>query len=433
MNRTVLTKYGRVAGIPSAIPKFTVFRGIPYAKPPLGELRWRAPAEPDRWEGARACDRFPPAGTQPAQEKGAFYEIEFFQAGYEVSEDCLYLNVWADLEKKNQPVMVWIHGGAYSHGFGHEMEFDGDAFAKRGVILVTINYRLGALGFMAHPALTERDGHSGNYGLMDQIAALKWVSDNISAFGGDENNVTIFGQSAGAGSVQALMTSPRADGLFRRAIHMSGGALLSSLGGGMSQAHAEQVGIEMGEAAGAGLDGLYEMSAGEILKCARSLKGGMRFRPCVDKYVLPEAPGETFARGAARDESLMIGSVTGDAGFFGDPVAATVALSRARAAQGKPGAYVYHFKRDIPGDDHPGAFHSSELWYVFGTLHRSDRPFTGLDYDLSLRMTNWWTNFARTGDPGDGFSAYTADNPRIMEIGEETGMAGEKNNDMPEG
>jgi carboxylesterase type B len=129
----------------------------------------------------------------------------------------------------------------------------------------------------------------------------------------------------------------------------------------------------------------------------------------------------------------MVGSVAGDAGFFGDPVAATVALSKARAAQGKPGAYVYHFKRDIPGDDHPGAFHSSEIWYVFGTLHRSDRPFTGLDYDLSLRMTNWWTNFARTGDPGDGFSAYTADNPRIMEIGEETGMAGEKNNDMPEG
>ncbi len=424
MNRTVLTKYGRVTGIPSAIPKFTVFRGIPYAKPPLGELRWRAPAEPDRWEGARVCDRFPPAGMQPAQKKGAFYEVEFFQAGYEVSEDCLYLNVWADLEKKNQPVMVWIHGGAYSHGFGHEMEFDGDQFAKRGVVLVTVNYRLGALGFMAHPALTERDGHSGNYCLMDQIAALKWVSDNISAFGGDEGNVTLFGQSAGAGSVQALMASPLAGGLFHRAIHMSGGALLSSLGGGMSQADAEQVGIEMGEAAGVGLDGLYEMRAEDILKCALGLEGGMRFRPCVDKYVLPEAPGETFARGAARDESLMVGSVTGDAGFFGDPVAATVALSKARIAQGKPGAYVYHFKRDIPGDDHPGAFHSSELWYVFGTLHRSDRPFTGFDYDLSRRMTDWWTSFARTGDPGGGFSAFTAGNPRIMEIGEETGMVG---------
>ncbi len=430
MNRTVLTKYGRVTGIPSAVPKFTVFKGIPYAKPPVGELRWRAPADPDRWEEPRLCDAFPPAGIQPAQEKGAFYEIEFFQAGYEVSEDCLYLNVWADLEKRNQPVMVWIHGGAYSHGFGHEMEFDGDVFAKRGVILVTINYRLGALGFMAHPALTERDGHSGNYGLMDQIAALRWVRDNIRAFGGDESNVTIFGQSAGAGSVQALMASPLADGLFRRAIHMSAGSPLASLGGCPSQTDAEKTGIEMGECAGVGLDGLYEMDAMDILKCARSLKGGLRFRPCADKYVLPEDPGRTFARGAARDESFMLGSVTGDAGLFGGAMedrderaeAATVALAKARIAQGKSGCYVYHFRRDVPGDDHPGAFHSSELWYVFGTLHRSDRPFSGLDYDLSLRMTDWWTNFARTGDPGEGFSAYTAESPALMEIGEETGM-----------
>ncbi len=427
MNRTILTKYGRVTGVPSAIPKFTAFKGIPYAKPPVGELRWRAPVEPERWEGARVCDQFPPAGMQPAQTKGAFYEIEFFRAGYEVSEDCLYLNVWADLEKKDQPVMVWIHGGAYSHGFGHEMEFDGDAFAKRGVLLVTLNYRLGALGFMAHPALTQRDGHSGNYGLMDQIAALRWVQDNIRAFGGDPKNITIFGQSAGAGSVQALMASPLTDGLFHRAIHMSGGSPLASLGGGMSQADAEETGIELGAVADKGLDALYEMRAADIVKCGFMLKGGLRFRPCVDKYVLARAPGDVFQLGEAKDASLMIGSVDGDAGLFGDPVAASVALAKARIAQEKPGCYVYHFKRDIPGDDHPGAFHSSELWYVFGTLQRSDRPFAARDYGLSLKMTDWWTNFARTGDPGDGFTAYTAENPSILEIGEEAGMVDIKN------
>lgn len=435
MNRIVLTKYGRVAGIPSAIPKFTVFKGIPYAKSPVGELRWRAPAEPERWEGVRPCDKFPPAGIQSMQEKGSFYDIEFFQAGYETSEDCLYLNVWADLEKRNQPVMVWIHGGAYDHGFGSEMEFDGDQFAKRGVILVSINYRLGALGFMAHPALTERDGHSGNYGLMDQLAALKWVSDNISAFGGDENNVTVFGQSAGGVSVQLLMASPLADHLFRRAIIMSAGSPLSSLGGGLSQEDAEKTGLEMGELAGMGLDGLYEMSAPEILKYARMLEGGLRFLPCVDKYVLAEDAGAVFARGAARDESLMIGSVTGDAALFGGAAdgkderaeAAAVALAKNRIAQKKPGCHVYHFKRDIPGGDHPGAFHSSDLWYVFGTLPRSDRPFAGPDYDLSLKMTDWWTSFARTGNPGGGFAAYTAENPALLEIGEETGMIDIKN------
>lgn len=430
MNRIAATKYGRVQGIASAIPKYTVFKGIPYAKPPVGELRWHVPVEPDRWAGVRVCDAFAPACTQTLQEKGSFYDIEFFQAGYAVSEDCLYLNIWADLEKKKQPVMVWIHGGAYEHGFGHEMEFDGDAFTKRGVILVTVNYRLGALGFMAHPALTQRDGHSGNYGIMDLIAALRWVGDNITAFGGDANNVTIFGQSAGAGCVQALMTSPLADGLFRRAIYMSAGTPLGSMRGGQTQADAEKTGLEMGEAAGVGLDGLYDMEAGDILAHAVGLKGALRFRPCVDRYVLTEDPGKAFARGAAKDESLMLGSVTGDAGLFTKAQedrderaeAMTAALAKARIAQGKPGCYVYHFKRAVPGEDRPGAFHSSELWYVFGTLHRSDRPFTGSDYDLSVKMTDWWTRFARTGDPGDGFSAYTAKSPALMEIGRETKM-----------
>jgi len=429
MERTVKTGYGYVAGERSAIQKITVFKGIPYAKAPVGDMRWRAPEAHEGWEGVRQCISFAPAAVQAEQTKGSFYEIEFFQGGYDVSEDCLYLNVWADLNKKDQPVMVWYHGGAYMQGFAHEMEFDGDAIAKRGAILVTVTYRLGALGYMAHPELTARDGHSGNYGLMDQIFALKWVKENIEAFGGDPDNITIFGQSAGGGSVQSIMASPLAKGLFNRAIIQSAGCPLRSLGGGNSLEAAEACGSDVGKLAGCDLEGLYKLDAMEILRLGREAMGlgkGLRFRPCVDGYALTEDPGKVFAEGRAMDESLMIGSVTGDGGMFGgssedrdsNAMGSTAALAKSRIKLGKDGCYVYHFNRDIPGDDHPGAFHSSELWYVFGTLQRSDRPFGGYDYELSRRMTDWWVNFARTGAPGDDWRIYTAEDPVINEIGD---------------
>lgn len=429
MSRCVETKYGRLEGVRSGIQKITVFRGVPYAKPPVGALRWHAPVEMEKWDGVRECSRFAPAAIQTEHPRGSFYEVEFYQGGVDMSEDCLYLNVWADLAKTGQPVMVWFHGGAYMHGFGHEMEFDGDAMAKRGAILVTVNYRVGVLGYMAHPALTAMDGHSGNYGLMDQIFALKWVKENIVAFGGDPENVTIFGQSAGGGSVQSIMTSPLARGLFRRAIIQSAGSPLKSLGGESALSEAEKTGLEMERLAGCGLDGLYAMGAPELLRLGREMMAGgkgLRFRPCVDGYALTEDPGKVFIQGRAMDESLMLGSVTGDAGLFcggeenQDELAesAIAALAKSRIRLGKPGCYAYHFKRDIPGDDHPGAFHSSELWYVFGTLARSNRPFSGYDYALSLRMIDWWVNFARTGEPGDGWTAFTAQSPAINEIGE---------------
>ena len=432
-DRTVKTGYGYVAGERSAIQKITVFKGIPYAKAPVGELRWREPVAHEGWEGVRECFRFPNAAIQAEHPKGSFYEVEFYEGGVDMSEDCLYLNVWADLSKKDQPVMVWYHGGAYLHGFGHEMEFDGDAIAKRGAILVTVNYRVGVLGYMAHPALTERDGHSGNYGLIDQIFALRWVKENIAAFGGDPDNITIFGQSAGGGSVQSIMTSPLAKGLFKRAIIQSAGSPLRSLGGGNSREIAENTGFEVEKLAGCDIDGMYKLEAAELLRLGREVMaqgGGLRFRPCVDGYALTEDLGEVFASGRAMDESLMLGSVTGDGGMFGgdsenfdeNAIGATVALAKSRAKLGKGGCYVYHFNRDIPGDDHPGAFHSSELWYVFGTLQRSNRPFCGYDYDLSARMTDWWVNFARTGVPGADWREYTAADPVINEIGEGAAM-----------
>lgn len=430
MNRIVETRYGRLQGVPSAIHKYTVFKGVPYAKAPVGDLRWHAPVECEKWDGIRLCNEFGPAAMQPQHEKGSFYEIEFYQAGMETSEDCLYLNVWADLEKKNQPVMLWIHGGAYRHGFSHEMEFDGDVFAKRGVILVTINYRVNIFGFMAHPGLTERDGHSGNYGLMDQIFALKWVRENIASFGGDPENITIFGQSAGGGSVQSLMASPLTEGMFNRAIIQSAGSPLNSLGGGQTLSEAEKTGLEFEKMANTDLKGLYALSAEELCEMSKKLPGGLRLRPCIDGYVLPEDAGKVFAEGRAHDASLMVGSVNGDAALFSGATedkdekaeGPVVSLAKSRVKLNKPGCYVYHFNPFIPGDDNPGAFHSADLWYIFGTLMRSNRPFTGKDYDLSLKMTDWWTNFARTGNPGNGFEAYTRENPAIFEINEEPKM-----------
>lgn len=429
--KQALTRSGLVRGVPAGIPYITAFKGVPFAAPPVGERRWRAPQPVAPWAGVRDCSDFGPAAIQTAHPEGSFYQAEFYRELPEFSEDCLYLNVWtpANAAGEDLPVMVWYHGGAYMHGWSHEMEFDGEALAKRGVILVTANYRVGVLGYLAHEELRDENGASGNYGLLDQIAALQWVRANIRAFGGDPENVTIFGQSAGGGSVQALCASPLAKGLFRRAIIMSAGSPLSSLGGDNSREAAERVGAELCALAGKSLAELRALPADELrLLGIRLLErgDGLRFRPCVDGHALRESPGAAFYRGRINTDSLMIGSVTGDGRLFGgdaaDPdavsTAATLELGENCARLGQPAPYIYHFDRDMPGDDHPGAFHSSELWYVFGTLMRCHRPFTGADYDISLKMTDFWANFARTGDPGGGFAPYTAKDPAVMEINE---------------
>ena len=431
------TGSGLVRGVPSGIPSITVFRGVPFAAPPVGARRWHAPEPAAKWEVVRVCDAFAPAAIQTAHPAGSFYQLEFYRAPQDFSEDCLYLNIWTPAEAAGEdlPVMVWYHGGAYMHGWSHEMEFDGEAFAKRGVILVTANYRVGVLGYLAHADLRDEHGASGNYGLLDQIAALRWVRGNIRAFGGDPENVTIFGQSAGGGSVQCLCASPLAKGLFKRAIIMSAGSPLNALGGGNSLAEAEASGAAFCAMAGKDIAALKRAPAEELrLLGVRFLEAGagLRFRPCVDGHALVEAPGAAFYHGRINTSSLMIGSVTGDGNLFGggaDPdaasTAATLELGENMARLGLSAPYIYHFDRDIPGDDHPGAFHSSELWYVFGTLMRCHRPFTGVDYDISLQMTDFWANFARCGAPGGGFAPYAPASPAVMEINERrVGMRG---------
>ena len=244
---------GKVQGMPSENPNVVVFKGIPYAAPPVGELRWKAPQPVIAWDTVLIADHFGPISFQPPHVAGpdsavinnygdVDYVKEFFSEGDpEMSEDCLYLNIWkpADAKKGDKlPVALWIHGGAFIAGYGYEKEFDGDAYAKRGVILVTINYRLGAFGFLAHPELSaENPDHiSGNYGMLDQIKALDWTRDNIANFGGDPDNITVFGQSAGAMSVRNLLCSPLTKGKIAKAIIQSGGAISPDGNDGMGAA-----------------------------------------------------------------------------------------------------------------------------------------------------------------------------------------------------
>lgn len=431
---------GEVSGVPSETPNVCIYKGIPYAAPPIGDLRWKQPKPVKPWKGIRQCDTFGAASLQGDQTPGSFYWKEFYQGGDpERSEDCLYLNVWTPAAGKPEaklPVIFWIHGGAYMGGYGHEIEFGGDAYAKKGVILVTINYRLGMCGFLAHPLLTaENDGKgSGNYGLFDQLAALKWVKRNISAFGGNPDNITVMGQSAGAGSVQALISSPLTKGLIQRAIIQSGGGL-GGIISAKSLKEAEKQGSDMWKAAG--ISTLEEMRAYPaekfqevLMKYMQQQKSfGLPYSPCVDGELLTAPLDETARNGQELDIPYLIGYTSEDMMPEVMKKAATD-WSLLLEQQGRKPAYVYCFSRDLPGEDMPssqgafgdmkGAFHSSELWYTFGTLGKCWRPMEKADYELSERMVSYWTNFAKTGNPnGEGLPQWepcTKANPHIQTL-----------------
>jgi len=424
-------KSGLIEGVPCGNPSYVVYKGIPYAAPPVGPRRWQPPSPPQPWDGVKKCDTFPPMAMQSKHTPGDFYQKEFFPVQLPMSEDCLYLNVWAPATSQNTsnekcPVMMWIHGGAYLAGYGHEMEFDGEAFCKRGVILVTINYRLGIFGYFAHKSLSAESPHSvsGNYGLLDQIYALKWIKENIHAFGGDPDNVTVFGQSAGGGSVQALISSPLAKGLFSKAIVQS--AAMVSLAND-SLADAEQLGADICTLSGKDVDALRELPADELFEltgktigCRIQKEGSFKlwFSPCADGYVLPESPVTAIEKGNHMDIQYMVGTAAGDY----EPIAALdpKAWAENHIQLKRPPIYAYFFNHDIPGEDKPGAFHSSELWYIFGTLARCHRPMLGADYQLSLTMTDYWTNFAKKGNPNNNglpiWHAYTLKTPEILEL-----------------
>jgi len=436
-----------------------VFKGIPFAQPPVGDLRWRDPAPLKPWSGLREATAFGPPCAQ--NSNGRMLEAS--------KEDCLYLNVWAPEwpAQSRKPVMVWFHGGGNYGGTASTNNFDGESLARRGIVLVTTNYRLTVFGFFSHPELTKESPHhaSGNYGLLDQIAALHWVHDNIARFGGDPGNVTIFGQSAGAVDVNVLMTTPLSKGLFHRVIAESGtvtrnpddGTLrMTALGGVMQvksgpvtysdaagRAEAEQAGEKLGSS----LQQLRQLPAADLLKAVaeprRSI--GPANGVAVDGYVFPKPPAEVFATGKEQRVPLLIGNNSRERTPRTTPEEVKAAMeamygplaTRALALYGRPdplygppdaqwvvdsmyrcpvvaqlnwhadagnAAYEYQFDRPAPGREALGAVHGAEVPYVFGSLGAS---YAAADHEISNAIEQYWTNFAKTGNPnGSGLPQW---------------------------
>lgn len=432
-----------------------VYRGIPFAAPPVGELRWKEPQPVAAWEGVRDCSAFGPICPQtPYPAMSMYVQPELPQ-----SEDCLYLNVWTAAEAADRlPVMVWIHGGGLTRGAGSLPNYDGAVLAQKGVVLVTFNYRLNVFGFLAHPALTAESPHhsSGNYGVLDQIAALEWVQRNIGRFGGDPQNVTIFGESAGSWSVNFLMASPLAKGLFHRAIGQSGSAFaanpsLSTPSGGSPAA--ETGGLALAKAANAaGLADLRALGASEVLRAYDRLPENTALHPTanVDGYVLRDTVLNLFRSGKFNRVPVIVGSNADEMTSLTDPSAVPstkeeldawvakefgaaaaeyytyypaagpsgvrdsyLAALRDRwftlgmrtwaqlnAAQGSP-SYLYQFTKQPPvkGQAFFRAFHASEVAYVFGNLDPERAAYGDADRALAETLASYWVNFASSGDP----------------------------------
>ena len=426
---------GKVQGVEASVKGVYIYKGIPFAAPPVGDLRWKEPQPVIPWKGVKVADTFSPGAMQAKHDSTNPWTSEFYWEDPDFSEDCLYLNVWTPAPGKpgkKLPVAMWIHGGAYTGGWGFEPEFDGKVWAEKGVVLVTINYRLGIFGFLNHPLLAEESPNhvSGNYGILDQVAALKWVHANIAAFGGDPDNITILGQSAGAGSVKTLVSSPLTGGLIKKAIIQSGGGVNVRPAG--APAPAQPAGSMMDLIGNAwkvvfdwaGYDTLEKMRAAStediFTRAARyAAETGTRMqlgtRPVVDGYLSMESFDEAALGGRIKDIPYMIGYTRDD---MGNPEEGIRRFCDLRNAAGQP-VYAYQFAHALPDDeagshDMKGAFHSSELWYMFKSLDRGDRPFTQADWALAEHVVGCWTNFAKTGDPGLGWKPYTPDAPDFM-------------------
>ncbi|MBV8846290.1 MAG: carboxylesterase family protein [Bryobacterales bacterium] len=457
----VRVETGQLSGISGKDSGVRVYKGIPFAAAPVGDRRWRAPQPAAKWEGVRTADQFGSSCTQGgAGGRGGDKAKGGAVTG---SEDCLYLNIWtaAQSSSDRRPVMVWIHPGGYTSGSGSSQGTDGEVLAKKGVVLVTTNYRLGVFGFFSHPELTSESDRraSGNYAFMDQVAALRWIQENIGAFGGDPTRVTVFGDSAGSSSISNLMASPLAKGLFQRASGQSGAWLGLSVSPMRKLADSEQAGAKMAESLGAkSLAELRAKPAEEILR------GGRGGGPVIDGYFLPDDPANIFAQGKQNDVPLIAGSNKDEGTFFLQTVTAEQWVQRSRqkfggmadaflklypagsdeeanrsqyaafrdelafvmrnwaAVQSKSGkskAYLYYFTHEPPvnGGRAPtatvtlareGATHGGEAPYIFQNL-LGNRPWNDVDRQVADTMSSYWVNFAISGNPnGKGLPDWPA-------------------------
>jgi para-nitrobenzyl esterase len=464
---------GLITGTPT--PQWTygvrLFRGIPYAAPPVGNLRWRPPQPVVPWQGIKAADHFSPVCMQnPTDTEGNAWREGLVPA----SEDCLYANVWTPAKSTSDrlPVMVFIYGGGNTRGAASENQYDGSYLAKKGVVFVSFNYRLNVFGFLAHPELTAESDHhsSGNYALLDQIAALRWIQRNIAKFGGDPNTVMIFGHSAGASNVSSLLASPLAKGLFERALMQSGG----NLGKGVPLSAAEKNGVKFADSLGAhSIADLRKVPAEQLLKASRVPMGLI-----VDGWVLPEDVYSTFSAGNQNDVPVIVGTVGSDAPgpapgptkaadvpayaqkTFGDLAdlylrvfpantdeqatksalafrtnraeANARMLARLQTRTGRSKAYWYIFTHLSPFPEglewggRPasewGAYHGSEIVYVFDAFPLQDWAWRPVDYKLGDTVSSMWTNFVKTGDPnGVGLPRWPAYDPEtdvLMNFGD---------------
>ena len=417
---------GALAGAVDSSGVF-VFRGVPYAAPPVGDLRWRPPAPVVHWSGARAANRL---GKNCVQDQ-IYGDIDPFAAG--ISEDCLYLNVWTtDLDSAaKRPVMVWIYGGGYNAGFGDESRHHGARLAQKGVVVVTFNYRLGVFGFFAHPALAAEspNASAGNYAILDQLAALKWVRANIAQFGGDPSRVTIFGESAGGSSVGSLIASPLARGLFHRAILQSGNAIGSAKR--KDSVYAE--GVRFATRLGApnvdvgSIARLRAIPTDSMMRASRPTdgKGGFNFvfspRLVRDGWVLPLGVDSALLRGTANIVPVIVGATGGE----GDGAYASArAFARLVTAQRAP-AYLYLFTR--VGDDSVnqkrGAYHSADITFAFGLPRPVIESAGHTSYDAALAdaMSDYWVAFAVSGNPNTvrrpDWPAYDMTTDAYLELG----------------
>ncbi len=461
---TVKVEQGALQGAAGRNPEVRVYKGVPYATPPVGDLRWKAPKAPPSWTGVKDATKFSASCVQADYPKTSLY----YRETEPQSEDCLYLNIWtaAKSAKERRPVMVWIHGGGLTRGSGSVATYDGENLAKQGVVLVTINYRLNVFGFFGHADLTkESDRNStGNYGLLDQAAALEWVQRNIEKFGGDPKRVTIFGESAGSTSVSTLMASPLAKGLFQRAIGQSGASVRPMA----KREDLEKEGARYGQ--GRSLADLRKIDSRELLKSAE----GFAFRPVADGWFLPVDVATALGTGKHNDVPLLAGfnadegtalspwPANGSAAWFekqsrnrygkfaDEFLKMYPAANDAQAKQsyyssftasgmgwsmrtwarlasdnGKAPVYSYYFTRvpGTPAGEKYGSYHAAEIAYVFANLPENSNE---QDRALSKAMSAYWVNFAATGNPnGKGLPKWPAfetknDKTQILDTAIET-------------